>query len=442
MSKTIENSAQTRAKPFPWLGLITLAAAVFLSITSEMLPTGVLPDMSKTLGVTESQIGLLVTWFAFTVVLTSTALSHLTRRLPRHGLLVAVLIVFALSNALTAIAPSYEFVVASRVIGGMAHGLFWAVVGAYAAHLVPKEQIGRAVTITVAGGTMAFVFGVPIATAAGHVLGWQLSFIVLAGLMLVGALLVWKFLPPVDHYRAMKSADAASTDKSAQTDAAASVSGRRANLRCVNPRLVNPRLVNPRRVNPRLDPTVSAVALLCSITALTMVGHYTFYTYVAPFLIYGLGVDASSVAPLLFAFGIAGAGGLILTGTVFGPRPQLGLVVSLAMCAVSVTVLGIFAATLPVAIAAFVLWGLAFGALPPLLQTRLLHVASHRIRDTASAFYTTAFNAGIGGGALVGALLLDTVGLHVVPFVYVGILVAALALVIVSELVIRRRVAA
>ena len=422
MSKTIEYSAQTRAKPFPWLGLITLAAAVVLSITSEMLPTGVLPDMSKTLGVTESQIGLLVTWFAFTVVLTSTALSHLTRRLPRHGLLVAVLIVFALSNALTAIAPSYEFVVASRVIGGMAHGLFWAVVGAYAAHLVPKEQIGRAVTITVAGGTMAFVFGVPIATAAGHVLGWQLSFIVLAGLMLVGALLVWKFLPPVDHYRAMKSADAASTDKSAQTDAAASVSGR---------------LANPRR-----DPTVSAVALLCSITALTMVGHYTFYTYVAPFLIYGLGVDASSVAPLLFAFGIAGAGGLILTGTVFGPRPQLGLVVSLAMCAVSVTVLGIFTATLPVAIAAFVLWGLAFGALPPLLQTRLLHVASHRIRDTASAFYTTAFNAGIGGGALVGALLLDTVGLHVVPFVYVGILVAALALVIVSELVLRRRVAA
>lgn len=427
MSKTIENSAQTRAKPFPWPGLITLAAAVFLSITSEMLPTGVLPDMSKTLGVTESQIGLLVTWFAFTVVLTSTALSHLTRRLPRHGLLVAVLIVFALSNALTAIAPSYEFVVASRVIGGMAHGLFWAVVGAYAAHLVPKEQIGRAVTITVAGGTMAFVFGVPIATAAGHVLGWQLSFIVLAGLMLVGALLVWKFLPPVDHYGAMKSADAASTDKSAQTDAAASVPGR---------------LVNPRLVNPRLDPTVSAVALLCSITALTMVGHYTFYTYVAPFLIYGLGVDASSVAPLLFAFGIAGAGGLMLTGTVFGPRPQLGLVVSLAMCAVSVTVLGIFTATLPVAIAAFVLWGLAFGALPPLLQTRLLHVASHRIRDTASAFYTTAFNAGIGGGALVGAMLLDTVGLHVVPFVYVGILVAALALVIVSGLVLRRRVAA
>ncbi len=416
MSKTAFISAPTHARPFPWLGLVTLAAAVFLSVTSEMLPTGLLPDMSKSLGVTESQVGLLVTWFALTVVLTSTLLAHLTRRLPRHGLIVAVLIVFALSNVLTAIAPSYEFVVASRVTGGLAHGLFWAVVGAYAAHLVPKEQIGRAVSITVAGGTAAFVFGVPLATAAGHVLGWRLSFIVLASLMLVGAVLVWRFLPPVDHY------GAASTDAAVTTDAAASASAGPAKLRS--------------------DPTVSAVALICCITALTMIGHYTFYTYVAPFLIDGLGVDAASVAPLLFAFGIAGGGGLILAGTVFGPRPQLGLVVSIAVCAVSVSVLAFFSANLPVAIAAFVLWGLAFGALPPLLQTRLMHAASHRIRDTASAFFTTAFNAGIGGGALLGAVLLDSFGLGVVPLVYVGILVAALTLVIVSDLVIRRRAAA
>jgi DHA1 family inner membrane transport protein len=395
---------------FPWVGLITLAAAVFLSVTSEMLPTGLLPDMSRTLGVSESQVGLLVTWFAFTVVLTSTLLTHLTRKLPRHGLIVCVLVVFAISNVLTAIAPSYEFVVVSRVIGGLAHGLFWAVVGAYAAHLVPKAQIGRAVSITIAGGTLAFVFGVPIATAAGHVLGWQLSFVVLAALMLVGALLVWKFLPPVDHY--------GEHEKATDADGAALATG--ANRR---------------------DPTVMAVALICCITGLIMVGHYTFYTYVAPFLIDGLGVDKGGVAPLLFTYGIAGAVGLVVAGTVFGPRPQLGLVVSIAVSAVAVTVLAVFTADLPVAIGAFVLWGLAFGSLPPMLQTRLLHAASARIRDQASAFYTTAFNSGIGGGALLGAVLLETVGLGTIPFVYIGILVASLVLVVVSDLVIRRRAA-
>jgi len=400
-------------QPFPWVGLIVLGAAVFLSITSEMMPVGLLPEMSSTLAVDPSQIGLLVSWFAFTVVATSTGLAHLTRRFPRHTLLVAVLVIFAISNVLTAIAPSYEFVVMSRVLGGMAHGIFWSVVGAYAGHLVPKEQIGRAVSITVSGGTLAFIFGVPVATMTGHLLGWRTTFVLLAVLMLVGAFLVWRFVPRVTHHagrhpRPQKGAPASEAPKA------------------------------------RRDPTTAAVALICAITALTMVGHYTFYTYVTPFLTGGLGVTVADVPAMLFAFGIAGAVGLLLVGTVFGPRPQLGLVVGLTAAAASVAVLAVLllpgtAVTMPIAIAAFMLWGLAFGTLPPLLQTRMLHTASSRIRDTASAFYTTAFNAGIGGGALLGALLLDSVGMNVIPWVYVALLGLSLVLVVVTDRLSRNR---
>ncbi|WP_104083693.1 MFS transporter [Cryobacterium sp. Y11] len=394
--------------PFPWVGLITLSAAVFLSVTSEMLPTGLLPEMSRSLDVSQSQIGLLVSWFAFTVVLTSAPVAIWTRRFPRHGLIIIVLVIFAVSNILTAIAPTYEFVVASRVLGGVAHGLFWSVVGAYAGHLVPKAQIGRAVSITVAGGTLAFVFGVPLGTAGGHLLGWRLSFVVLAALMLLGAILVWKFLPPVTRYSTGAAASAAATKSTTKTR------------------------------QPR-DATVPAVVLICIITGITMIGHYSFYTYIAPFLLDGLRVNIELVAPLLFAYGVAGAVGLLLVGTVFGPRPSLGLILGLAVSALSVTLLAMFTATLPVAIVAFVLWGMAFGMLAPLLQTRMLHAASPRIRDTASAFYTTAFNAGIGGGALLGALLIDSVGLELVPVVYVGLLAVALALVIVTDRMTQRR---
>ncbi|WP_104128060.1 MFS transporter [Cryobacterium sp. Y57] len=392
--------------PFPWVGLITLSAAVFLSVTSEMLPTGLLPEMSGSLGVAQSQIGLLVSWFAFTVVLTSAPVAIWTRRFPRHGLIIVVLIIFAVSNILTAIAPTYEFVVAARVLGGIAHGLFWSVVGAYAAHLVPKAQIGRAVSITVAGGTLAFVFGVPLGTAGGHLLGWRLSFVMLAALMLVGAVLVWKFLPPVARHSTGASTSADPTESATKN---------------------------------RRDATVPAVVLICSITGITMIGHYSFYTYITPFLLDGLGVDPVLLAPLLFAYGVAGAGGLLLVGTVFGSRPSLGLVLGLAASAVSVSLLALFTATLPVAIAAFVLWGMMFGMLPPLMQTRMLHAASPHIRDTASAFYTTAFNAGIGGGALLGAVLIDSVGLETVPIVYVGVLVVALVLVIITDHMATRR---
>lgn len=388
------------SQKFPWAGLLALAGAVFLSVTSEMIPTGLLPDMSASLGVSEAQIGLLVTVFAFTVVVTSTPLTALTKRWPRHAMIVGILIALGLSNVLTAVAPDYAFVVASRILGGVAHGLFWSIVGAYAGHLVPKEQIGRAVSITLGGGTLAFVFGVPLGTFAGHVFGWRLSFAFLAVLMLVGALLVWKLLPTVER----------------EVDA--------------RPRRVRgvPRSERPAR--PR-DATIVAVVMVCLVAAVTMVGHYTFYTFVVPFLTGPMGVASGDVGGLLFFYGIAGAAGLVLAGSVLGRRPQFGLIIALVVTGVAVAALAAFAAQPVIALVAFVVWGLAFGALPPLLQTRLLHSSSAAFRDTASALYTTSFNIGIGGGALIGALIFDAGGLMVLPYVYIGLLALSLVLVLV-----------
>lgn len=392
------------APKFPWVGLIALAAATFLSVTSEMIPTGLLPDMSASLGVSEAQIGLLVTVFAFTVVVTSTPLTALTRRWPRHGLLIGILVVLGISNALTAVAPSYEFVVGSRILGGVAHGMFWSIVGAYAGHLVPKEQIGRAVSITLGGGTLAFVFGVPLGTFAGHVFGWRLSFGMLALLMVVGALVVWKLLPAVE-----READARPTRGRDRT-----------------------------APKPR-DRTIPAVVMVCLIAAVTMVGHYAFYTFVVPFLTGPMGIPAGNVGALLFFYGIAGAGGLLLAGSVLGPRPQLGLVLALLVTGVAVAALALVAAQPIAALIAFLLWGLAFGALPPLLQTRLLHTSSPAFRDTASALYTTSFNIGIGGGALVGSLIFDAGGLMLLPWCYVALLLVSIALVAVVGRMTRRR---
>lgn len=389
-----ENSVEKTAQRFPWTGLLVLAGAVFLSVTSEMLPTGLLPDMSASLGASEPQIGLLVTIFAFTVVATSTPVSALTRRWPRRNLMVVIVLVLALSNLLTAISPSYGLVVATRILGGVAHGVFWAVVGAYAGHLVPKEQIGRAVSITLGGGTLAFVFGVPLGTAAGHLFGWRLTFVVVGILMILGGVLVWRFLPTVTH-NGTQATDAAPGDR------------------------------------PRRDPTVFAVILVCVVTAIIMTGHYTFYTFIAPFMIQSMNVDPGDLGILLFFYGIAGAIGLVLAGAVLGRRPQLGLVITIVVSALAIAALAVFAAQPILGMASLMLWGLAFGALPPLLQTRLLHTSSAAFRDVASAIYTTGFNVGIGGGALLGAIIYDVIGVRDLPWVYLGILVVALVLVLV-----------
>ncbi|MCU1545338.1 MAG: transporter [Homoserinimonas sp.] len=398
--------------PFPYFALLTVALAVFLSVTIEMLPTGLLPDMSAELGVTESLIGLTVSVFAFTVVLSSAPLAHVTRRVDRHLLVVIVLLVLVLSTALTAIAPSYEILVASRILGGLAHGLFWAVVGAYSAYLVPKEQIGRAVSISLGGGSLAFVFGVPLGTALGHAVGWRASFAILAGLSLVGTFFVWKFLPAV-------KAGADSPMVSTSTGGIA--------------------ILTDSSHAPRREQSILAVVFVCLITAVTMIGQYTIYTYIAPFLIREVGLDPAAISPALFAYGTAGVVSLIIVGVWFGKRPRLGLMVSIIGVLGSIVVLAVWPSVVTVSMIAFILWGLSMGMLPPLLQTRLLHAAPARIRDTSSAFYTTAFNTGIGGGALVGALALENIGLRALPLIYIGLLLLAIVLVIGSDAILRRQ---
>ena len=389
------NSPTTSAPAFPWVGLLVLAGAIFVSVTSEFLPTGLLPDMAEELGVSESRIGLLVTIFAGTVVISTTPLAALTRAYSRKYLVVIVLLVIATGNVLAALAPTYEILVGARIIGGLAHGLFWAVVGAYAAHLVPKHQIGRAVAITSGGGTAAFVLGVPLGTALGHALGWRLAFAMIGVIVIILAALVLRFLPAVDHRVTLATGEIA--------------------------------------LPLRKDRSVPGVVILCIIIIVVMTGHNLFYTYIAPWLIGVGGFPEDSIAILLFLFGGAGAIGLVLAGLVSDRFPRAGLIVATSVVAVAVLVLGLFSQSQVVIVAAIVVWGIAFGGLPAMLQTRMLHTASARMRDLAAALFTTSFNFAIGFGALVGGLLLDQFGVISLPAVDVAIITVGVAFMLVSN---------
>ncbi|MDR5698277.1 MFS transporter [Agromyces aerolatus] len=381
-----------RAAPaMPWPGLIALAAAVFLSITNEMLPTGLLPEMGGELAVPEAFIGLTVSVFAFTVVVTSAPLVAATSRIPRRALLVAVLIVLGCSTALSALAVDYWMLVAVRVVGGVAHGVFWALVAASAARLVPERLIGRAVAVVLGGGTLALVAGVPAATVLGQAIGWRAAFGVVAVLTFVCAVVVRLALP---------------ADRAGASPTAA-------------------------RYRPS-DAGFGQVLLVCVVTAVTMLGQYAVYTYVAPLITDLIGLEAGAIGPLLFVYGIAGAAGLVLAGSPLSRHATGTMIWSMSIAAVALTVLALDLAV-GVSIAAFAVWGLAFGAIPPLLQIRLLQAAPAGHRDAASALYTTAFNVGIGGGALVGSVVFGALGVATLPWLYAAVLVVAVAVVAIGS---------
>jgi predicted MFS family arabinose efflux permease len=89
--------------------------------------------------------------------------------------------------------------------------------------------------------------------------------------------------------------------------------------------------------------------------------------------------------------------------------------------------------SVPATIGGGIAWGLFFGGIPSLIQARMLQSASLRLRDTASAWLTISFNFAIAAGALVGAVVLDQLGVTALPWVLVGGVTATLAFVLVTD---------
>jgi predicted MFS family arabinose efflux permease len=183
------------------------------------------------------------------------------------------------------------------------------------------------------------------------------------------------------------------------------------------------------------DRSVMAVTLLCIVIVILVTGQNIFYTYIAPWLTEVADFTETSVAFLLFLYGGAGAIGLVLAGFAADRFPKRGFIGAVASVMVAVLLLAIFSDNSVMVVAAFVIWGVAFGGIPAMLQTRMLHTASFRMRDLAAALQATAFNVGIGGGALLGGLLLDSIGIVQLPMVQIAFLAVALVLSIAVDAV-------
>ncbi|MGB4779743.1 MFS transporter, partial [Microbacterium sp.] len=148
-------AARPSTTPLPRGPLLLLSFAVFLTVTVETLPAGLMPEMAADLGTTPERIGMLISVWALTVIVTSIPLTRLLNRVDRHVVVAASLALFALANLATALAPTVGVALATRVVAAVAHGVFWATVIVYATSLLPQSQWGRGLAIVTAGGTAA-----------------------------------------------------------------------------------------------------------------------------------------------------------------------------------------------------------------------------------------------------------------------------------------------
>ncbi|MEW1658659.1 MFS transporter [Streptomyces sp. NPDC093707] len=347
-----------------WQGpavLVALMLAAFTFNTAENLPVGLLELISKSLRVSLSAVGLLVTGYGLTVAVASLPLAHLTRAVPRRHVLTALLTVLVVSSLVAALATSYALLLAARLLTALAQALFWAVMGPVAVGLFAPEVRGRVVAALSVAGSLALVLGVPAGTWLGRQSDWQVPLAMLAVLGLFSLVTIAVLLPT----------------SPAEEEPAAYGTG----------------------------PDIRRFGTVLATGTLSATGAFTGYTYLVTFLGDVSGFSPSAVSALFVAFGVACLAGVSITGAVLDRFPRAALTAAVATQAVGM--LGLYAAGAH-PVAAVVFLALMGGALGPVFmatQNEMLRCAPGRT-DLALAANSGCYNVGIAAGAAIGGVIL------------------------------------
>ncbi len=365
----------------PLGGLLALACAGFITILTEAMPAGLLPQMGAGLGVSPALVGQLVTLYALGSLLAAIPLTLLTRGWRRRPLLLVAIAGFALVNSVTAVSSHYGLTLVARFFAGVFAGLLWALLAGYASRMVAPHLQGRAIAIAMLGAPLALTLGVPAGTLLGTLVGWRLSFAIMTGLTL--ALLLWaRWQLP---------------------DFAGQAAQQRLGLRQV---------VRLRGIRPVLWVTFTYV-----------LAHNILYTYIAP-LLEPAGIQAD-IDRVLLVFGLTALLSIWLVGLLIDRWLRPLVLLSCMLFGLSALALAFWIDSPAIIYIAVAAWGLAFGGLPALLQTALAKSAGESA-DAAQSMLVTVWNLGIAGGGLAGGLLLQSWGVLAFPWAVVALMLLAL----------------
>ncbi|TWA62605.1 putative MFS family arabinose efflux permease [Azospirillum brasilense] len=368
----------------PLASLLALAMAAFITILTETLPAGLLPQMAQGLGVTEAWVGQTVTIYAAGSLVAAIPLTAATQGVRRRPLLLAAIAGFVVANTVTTFSGSFALTLVARFLAGVSAGLMWALLAGYAARMVPDHQKGRAIAVAMVGTPLALSLGVPAGTFSGNLVGWRVCFGIMSALAL--ALMLWV--------------------RVALPDVAGQAAGRR---------------LSPGRVF-----TLAGVRPVLFVVLAFVLAHNILYTYIAPFLT-ASGMEGRTDLVLLL-FGVASLLGIWIVGALIDGHLRALTLASTGLFGLSALALGVAGDAPAVVLAAVAAWGLAFGGAATLFQTALARTAGDTA-DVAQSMLVTAWNSAIAGGGIVGGMLLERLGVGAFAPALLLLLAAALLVV-------------
>lgn len=376
-------------KRFDWPDFILMASVTFMAILSELVPSGILPELMEGLNITEAQGGTLVGFYAIASAIFAIPLISATVEMSRKKLLLILLIGFAISNTLVGISTSYNMAIVGRVLGGICAGVLWPMVAAYGMKLADDEHKGFAVAVIMSGTTFGMSIGLPIVTAIGTNIGWRQEFFFISAVILVITVLSFLKLPNVPGEKRQSSNSPLTLIK---------------------------------------NKGVLIIILLTFIAVVANYGVYTYITYLVESIKYSGGIGLAQIL-----FGIGSILSVVIAGKIIDRHIKNLTLLMLGSSCIAFIIFWLLSGVTIFCHIAFIIWGIGFGALVTLFQTAVARQVPENASAVATSLQSASFNFSIMVASSLGGALLSSGSMNAMLIIMAILLAGGIVVAFLSK---------
>lgn len=369
--------------------IVTFITSVFIVGMVEMMVAGIMNLMSKDLGVSEAIIGQLVTLYAITFAISGPILVKMTNRFAVRPVLLWTLIIFILGNGMIVIAPNFTILVIGRIISSAAAALIIVKVLALTATLTVPKNRGKMIGIVYTGFSGANVFGVPLGTMIGDLVGWRFTFVFIIIVSIIAGILMLMYLPHTSEIHQVSEYEGKEVNHS-----------------------VTSSILRPKEV-------IKYIA----ITLLILIANSVTFVFINP-LILSQDYTLKFVSIALLINGVAGVIGTSLGGVLADKwTSKRWLIISISVFIIMMLILNMLLPYAGLLLIGIFIWNIMQWSTNPAVQSGLIEQVKGDTSQVMS-WNMSALNAGIGIGGMIGGLVVAQVDVKMITYVsaFIGIL--------------------